>query len=467
MSFVTRVAVALAAAAPVATVPAAQAAPAWSPPENISASANDIGGGDIAFDARGRALTWWTAYRWEPGTSHGHYVLDGWRTATRAPGTAAFDPPRIAPTFAAAPVLYAQERAVGLDERSLGWQRCGQRTTLRARFGTSDGTFGAPRAITTSTGPGGDGRPTVSANAAGQMLAAWGAVTRSDCSRSAIVVSARRPGGAFGTPTTLRGTGRNEQPSVSVGQGGDAVVAWQRRLGSGATAVEARFRAAGHGWGAVQRLGTSSVAAPLTTAVAQNGRAYVAWGSQSISDGRLDARFAVAVKPATVPAFRAAQTLETIRLQLTSFPQRLGPSLALTGIGAVVAWTGHDSAWRVRVSRAGSSGTFGAPQTVSPAGTDTVLGDLSGRLDGTASVVWSDLDAEGLIRDVVSAQAGPGGPFGAPELVSDGALRQPAVAQSPQTGQPTTTWAQRLGTATSVSKITAYVRASTRSPAGR
>lgn len=436
----------------------------WSPPQNVSAAANDLATSDIAVDRTGRALATWPAFRWQSGTPHGHYVLAGWQSATRAPGAAAFALPRGAPGYVAGPVLYGTSRTVGLDQRSLGWQRCGERTTLRARFGTSSGDAGAPMIITTSLGPGGNGSPAVAANDAGIVAAAWSVATTADCRRSSVRLALRRPGGSsFGAPVTLRGTGRAEAPSVAIGNGGDILIAWARRLGEGRTAIEARVRPAGHGWGAVQALGTGTVAGALTTAVAQNGRAYVAWGAQSISESTgLTARFQVAVRPAGARSFRAPQTLEHLRTPV-AYPPRLGPVLALAGTNAFVAWTGHDATWRVRVATTDASGRFAAAQTVSPATGGAVLGDIAALPDGTAAITWSGLDGENLVRDVSAAVRRSGGTFGPPELVSDGALRQSSIALDPTTGRPTVTWPQRLGPVTSVASITAYVRASTRS----
>ncbi len=454
---------ALAVVAVVAGVPGAAGAAVWSAPANVSQAANDLATTDIGIDAHGRALAAWPFWNWQSGTPHGHYVLGGWRTATRAPGAGGFGAPRVAPVFASGPVLYGVSRAVGLDQRSLGWNRCGERTTLRARFGTSSGTFDGPRTIVTSRGPGGDGRPVVAASGTGVVLAAWGAVPGSDCQRSIVQASIRRPGGSgFGAPFTLRGSGRPEAPSVAVGAGGDLLVAWSRRVGNGETRIEARVRPAGHGWGPVATLGTGSVAGPVVTAVAQNGRAYVAWAAQNISESTgLAARVSVAVRPAGAGSFRTATTLERIATR-TVFLPRFAPVLALAGTRALIAWTGHDTAWRVRVARSGANGTFGAPQTVSAAGADALLGDLAALPDGTAAVTWSGLDGEQLVKDVWAAVRPAGGAFGAPELVSDGALRLPSVALDPVTGQPTVLWSQRLGPQASVATITAYVRAATR-----
>ena len=437
----------------------------WSPPQNISASANDLASSELAVDRTGRAFAAWPTFRWQSGTSHGHYVAGGWQSATRAPGGSAFVLPRSAPSYIAGPVLYGVSRTVGLDRRLLGRTRCGERSTVRARFGTSSGDVGSLMTIATATAPGGDRGPAVSANDAGIVVAAWTAAS-DDCRRSAVRVALRRPGASrFEAPVTLRGSGLPQSASVAIGAGGDILVAWARRVGEGRTAIEARVRPAGRGWGPVSALGAGTVAGPLTTAVAQNGRSYVAWGTQSISESTgLAADVLVAVRPAGTGAFRAAQTLERVRTGVAYLP-RLGPVLALAGTNAVIAWTGHDSAWRVRAASTDASGRFGPAQSVSPPESGAVLGDLAALPDGTAAVAWSGLDGENLVRDVAAAVRPAGGVFGAPEQVSTGALRLPSVALDPTTRRPTVTWAQRLGPVTSVATITAYVRASTRTQA--
>ncbi len=442
--------------------PARAAAP-WSAAQDVSGPANDLETYGLGFDAHGRALATWAVYRWQSGTAHGHYVLDGWRDATRAPGVSRFAPPRRAPTFVAPPVLYGVSRAVGLDERSLGWAVCGERAAIRARFGTSSGAFEDPRTIVTARGAGSDPQPSVAANASGIVLAAWTSASDATCRRAAIQIALRRPGGnSFSTPQTLRGQGISQTPSAAVGQGGDLLVAWARRLGNGLTAIEARFRQAGRGWSPLQRLGTGTVAGPITTAVAQNGRAYVAWGAQNISESTgLHVSFSVAVRPAGATRFRAPQVLEQVATR-TAFLPRLGPDLALAGTQALVAWTGNDGAWRVRVAQSDANGRFGAPQTLSAAQSDAALGDLAALPDGTAVATWAGLDSEYLVHDVAAAVRLRGGVFGPPEPVSAAALRAPVVALDPATGQPTVAWAERVGPVTSVATITAYVRASTR-----
>ena len=319
--------------------------------------------------------------------------------------------------------------------------------------------------ITTSTGPGGNGGPAVAANDAGVVVAAWAAVTTADCSRSSVRLALRRPGGStFGSPVTLRGSGRPEAPSVAIGAGGDILVAWARRLGEGRTAIEARVRPGRSGLGPrddarhrQRRRSAHDGRRPERARLRRLGRAV---------DLRVDRpqRELPRRRPArgrSQPS-AAAQTLERVRTPVAYLP-RLGPVLALAGTNAFVAWTGHDSVVaragrddrRERAVRRRAERLARRPATPS-SGTSPPC--PTGRRPSpgpawTTSSSCATSSRRSARRAARSAR---------PELVSDGALRQPSIALDPTTRRPTVTWPQRLGPVTSVATITAYVRASTR-----
>jgi hypothetical protein len=81
-------------------------------------------------------------------------------------------------------------------------------------------------------------------------------------------------------------------------------------------------------------------------------------------------------------------------------------------------------------------------------------------------VVWSRLDGVGELGDRVRASVrAPGGPFGAPEDVSDlDRARLPDVAFDPIGNRWTSVWSQRIGPDQGVplSQITTFARSSTR-----
>ena len=457
----------------------ASAATQWSAPENVSSGVSVIvplarSGGVLKFDAVGRALaSWsWAALQPDPLIPSGRYVPGGWRTATRSAAAAAFDPERAAPTtLLSAPVLYATSRAVALDQLPLGAPKtCGslgsrRRVALRARFGRSTGLLGAPQVISTLVEPA-NGTAKSAANAGGKVLVAWTEPT-TDCRREMVRASLRRPDGhGFGSTFTLRGTGRPGAVAAAVGQGGDVLVAWVRGgLGGGRAVVEARYRPAGGSWGPIDDLGAAVYPETvLSAAVAPNGRAYVTWQTAVRSEAETSLTVSAAVRPAGTARFHGAQVLERVTAR-TPNDGRADPVLTLAGAGAgaLFAWTGWEGTiWRVRVAGTDSRGRFGPPQSVSAAGRNSGLGALAALPNGRASLVWSDLDFEGVPYNVLAAGRPPSGQFGAPEQVSDSAVDVPAVAINPVTGQPTAVWAQRIPQTQSPAQPTSFLRVSTR-----
>jgi hypothetical protein len=441
---------------------AAPAHAAWSAPQTVSSGANEAALGTLDVSPQDRALVTWMPMRWE----NRHFVDAGQRAATRAPGAAAFDAERRVAAFLAGPVLFGTTRAVGLGGTVGSWNRCGPRVDLQVRYGRSDGTFPAPApTIAAFRATGGNWGPAVDANAAGQVAVAWVQST-SDCKRAIVRFAHRRGGGtgAFTPAETLRGRGSNERPSVAVGQGGDMLVAWARRTGEGLTTIEARYRAAGGGWGAVQRLGQGTVAGRILAGVTQNGRAYVIWQRSSISESTgLTASLFAAVQPAGVRTFRAATRLDGFRVPTVYLS--LQPALAVAGNRALVGWTGRDGGhWRVWAADSGSSGAFGARQWLSDADRDALMGDVALLPGGTAAAAWSHGDDEMLPADVMASVRLSAGAFGAPEQVTAGQPRAlPLTALSLTTLRPTVAWTENLGPpSNSAAKLDVRVRASER-----
>lgn len=449
-------------AAALAAVAAAPARAAWGPAQTVSGPANEVELPTLGYGVDGRGLA-----SWIPATYRdGHFVADTARTATVAPGATNWPIPHTAPSFVAGPVLYGQTRAAGLDMRYGSWNRCGHAVTLRARFGTSTGSFSAtPSTVASYRGSGGEGDPALAANAAGQVGVVWSAANTA-CNRALVHVAWRRPGASrFGAALTLRGRGTGRRPSIAVGQGGDALVAWERSIGNGRTSIEARYMPAGGSWGPVQVLGQGTVSGPLTTAVMQNGRAYVAWGANDINEttGLTSSTF-VAVRPAGARTFGSAVRLERVRTATAYLTLR--PILAVAGAKALIAWTGYEgSTWRVRVAAAQSSGAFGAAQTVSDLAASASLGGLALLSGGTAAVALARLDSENLPSRVLAAVRPAGAAaFGAPEDVGAGTTRSlPLVALNPSTLQPTVAWTQNLGSGTGgAAKLDVRLRTATR-----
>ena len=434
----SRMALIVAVALPALAPSEVSAAPPWSASQTISSAAAVSPA--LGFDARGRALASWS------GVSNGLAS----RTATRAPGGTAFAPERAAPNFAAPPVVYGYARALALvEQRSPRLERCGDRVSLSARFGQSDGVFGVRRRISSFV-PAAFPYVAVAANNAGQALAAW--IESSRNCKPRVVISLRRPGGKFGSPVTLRSGAAYQARetargvSAAVGQGGDMLVAWNR-----ARTVEARYRRVGGRWGRVQRLGTipdSARSARVLTAVAQNGRAYVAWSIAKLAESDPLRLVGAAIRPADASRFGKAQILEQSKILDYEADIDLRLQIARPSAGAVLAWTGWNgpSGFRARLAATNARARFAAPEWVSPPGRRFGVGDLAIGPDGQQVLAMSELDHENLPKGV-SAILRPsgGGSFGTPEEVGAAGSSSQAVAVNPITRQPTIVWSQRTG----------------------
>lgn len=444
-----------------AALPAgASAAPPWSQPQNLSAPHLFIFDPAIAFSSDGSALAAW---RWQDGTRAA--AVAGESASARAPGAAAFGAERrLSPAGrAGAPVLYGRSRAALAIVRPVGSNRDRQ-SQLRVAFGNASGSFGASHLIAKRPGI---ASPMLAANYLGDIALAW--FEDRGATNDRVYVSVRRAGGDFGAPIRLAQE-RVRSVSVAVGTHGRVLVAWDAR-----GIVRTRFGTIGErgraGFHSVDTIESEpAYFADLHTAIANNGRAYVAWGAQLRTEGG-DAGpgfIQAAVRPMGEMRFRAAQLLE--RLPAERSVNLTGLALIGGGNGAIVGWTGFDGIGnRVRVAEAGVGSSFGAPLDVSP--TDSTLNDVAAGPGGQRLAVWTT--GIGSPRSVQAAFAAPGAAFGAPELISTGVEADSAVAAfqawdfvNPQTSAsatPTVVWVSRPdGSAHPLADIRTYVQAATR-----
>ena len=456
----------------------ASAAARWSAPGDISSPTYRVGSPSLAFDRRGRALAAWSWYR-----STG--AQGGWRSATRAPGRAtAFAPERWAPPLGledidpllSAPVLFGSTRALAIEQRGLGFDaRCnGYRFSLAARFGRSDGVFGAADPLARVLVDRLFVDVTFAANDRGDALAAWSEIPRgaAGCGarqrpgaarrRRAVRVVRRSPGSAFGVPTTLW-TGQAPGAVVaSVGSGGDMLVAWQR-----AGLIEARYRRSRGRWGRVLRVAKVHVpearGGPLA-AVTSDGRAYLVWtgGADGRGAGRRVVRAASLAPGAR--RFSAAQTVDRAPWPGVSQFQLPRPTivrlrLAPGGERATLAWTAWDgSHWRARVAETGRGGRFTSPVTATPGKGDYAVGDAAVSHDGRIALgLESAVGGRTGLRLSVAVGSARGA-FAAPEQVATGDIRSDAVAASPVTSGFTVAWAEVTTSQNSPSVIRSATR---------
>ena len=438
-------------------VSVAAAAPPWSAPESVSSSSLVVEAPDVLVAADGRAVATW---RWSGPRPKGGSAPGGTRLAVREPGALDFGAERAAPRFVTPLVTYGQSRVLGLDLR----RRSGDRVSLRARFGRSDGTFESPRTISTYT----EGRGSPSLAEPVGDLAAWIATTSSG---RRVVRAAIRSGGGFGRPITLRGRGRTND--VVAGRAlGVMFVAWER-----AGEVEARVKLTSRrSWGPVQRLGRARKVTTTFAATGSGSRGFLAWLAQDQESAFLR----TTLLPATGTRFREAKPAgDTIEhaAPVEGHALRLVP---LPGRDALLSWSdwyASPGEWRVRAAFAGPSADFSNPFDVSPSGQSSVLGDASLAPETSAAPLsvmfaWSRLDAVGELGDRVQTRImrrdNPSTPpeLGPPEDVSDlDRARLPAVAFDPASQRWTSVWSQRIGPdqpGVPLGQITTFLRSATR-----
>lgn len=237
---------------------------------------------------------------------------------------------------------------------------------------------------------------------------------------------------------TIRVGSRARGAAVAVGSHGDVLVVWEddhkilsRHIGPTGRAAAAHV------------LGTG-VQSSIEARYDDSGRQEVAWISQRVSEG-------TAVTGATISYTSAARGQPFSRATVIGRDDLKGsgryvsaPGVRLVGSGSdssVLAMTVYDGT-RFRVQQADVvAGRVQAPQTISPAGQDCVLGDLAYARAGGTLVLWRSGtrgdERVGPQRVFASFRRAGTVTFGAPEAVSSvGGIVPvaPSAAVNPQTG---------------------------------
>ena len=364
------IAIVLAAAAP------AQAQ--WSPPQNLSSGREFVDRPTLGFGADGTRLATWTSGN-ETFATPEHVVS---RTNVISP-----------------PVLYGSTRTAAAR---LNGKR------LSVVFGRTDGSFGAPETIADRANI----RSVVLAgNAQGDLALAWFEDRGVTTDRVYIAV---RPHGKPWSPPLLQATDRVRSVSVAVSPKGALLLAYDAR-----GTIKARYKpATAPLFRHVQTIQSEpAFFARLRTAVTGNGRAYIGWAAQFLSEGGDvgDGFYEVAVQPAGATKFRPAQLLE----QRPATELAGGLDLVTNAAnGATVAW----GATTVKAATTDAAANFGAAQTVAPG----LEAALAGAPDGRALVAFVQ-GSEGA--GALLTAASHNGVFGPPETVTSGPqARAPAAA---------------------------------------
>jgi hypothetical protein len=453
---------AAAVAAAVTLVAAGPAAAAtWTAAATVSAPHTFINGLEAGASGNGTVVSDWG---FQDGAGSGSTA--GVRGGSLPPGAAAFGGQRTLPGDTLRVLPYAQRSVAALIFRR-GAAASGDR--LSVAFGAADGpTLGTARTVVTEQIA---FLPSFSMASDGTGLLAW--IARASGSRRVVKVSLRAPGGRFGAPSIISGTGRANSITAAVGPQGQRLVAFEK-----GGRLLARYRRQGGTWGPLQDLGAvaSGTDNQLAALVTSGGRAIVADVHRQLTEGGDTGPLLVDgwVQPVGASRFRAGQRLEQAD-GVAASPPALVP---VESRSAVLAWAGGDPgappasdgpSTRVKVSVMGDDGRFGAPQPLSAA-SQPVKGVAAAAQGGVALVSWIRIDP---ISDgdgqVLAALRVPFGAFGAPEEVSpheNAAATAPAFTGAPA-ARPLVLWSARPageGPGVPLAQIRTFVRVAQRQP---
>jgi hypothetical protein len=253
-------------------------------------------------------------------------------------------------------------------------------------------------------------------------------------------VFVRKPGSStFSAKLRFAVSDRARGATVAVGDKGDILVVYED-----AHEIRARHIGPRGSVGAVHKLG-AGVQSKLQAVVNDDGRLAVAWESQRVSEGETGSAALVWFATAAPGhGFGTARKIATVGATGAQGRAVSAPGLRLLAIGddALLAYTGFDGTnYTVQASQV-TSGHIGVAQRLSPAGSDSVLGDAAVDADGAQVVTWrsgvtgdgpSGLPGGQLSHTPVLANVrGAGGAaFGPAELVSPA---DADVASAPSAG---------------------------------
>jgi len=444
---------------------AANAAPPWTPPLTVPGSqqANPFSVGlSLGLAERG-ALGF--AINPQP------FLLNSPQTGAvagvgrGAPGT----PRSLAPyDLAAPPAAYGNIRSVLALARTLDRDRGIARVAVS--LASLPGAIGERRVLDSSVKL---RDVAVAANSDGEAAIVWTedkGFSGRRANNDRLYLSLRPRGGRFGRPSVLVGSGKLSNVSVAYGINGHLLVAFERQaIGSSGTPgprrVQARFRRARGSFGPIDDLGAEQGVTEIVTAVAANGRAYVAWGTQ---DAGIEANEPFEVHAATRASsagrFRDAVALFRGRGRSVDRPRgRLSIALDRSGADGVLAFNGLadggpvlGTLHPVLVSSTGRTGNFQTPVAVG--GANGAAGGLAVNPGGQATVVWTGLTAPfgEQATGVFASTRPPGGAFPAtPEVVSavaPAASSIAAVALPAAGGEVQAAWYEGPGTGIRISR---------------
>jgi hypothetical protein len=265
-------------------------------------------------------------------------------------------------------------------------------------------------------------------NAAGDVAVVTEACATnvSGCHAATPSLLIKRRGHSFARPIALGPKGHAYGAAVAIDRRGRVLVAWDRN-GS----VYARFVSATGKLGTTQRLGAEVGYSHYQAVLPGDGRAAVAWTSQSIDEGDATAPFTAKLALAgSTGRFGSAKLLDTVPVTGSG---RYVPYQGLTvtipaGQPGLATWTGYVGGHYVVAAAPITGTTIGASSVVSDPAVDTVLADAAEGSRGEAVILILPgragedpppaLSVTGALVAVTRTAAGQ--PFAAPEPIVPG-----------------------------------------------
>lgn len=334
----------------------------------------------------------------------------------------------VAGELADAPVAYGETRAVFLRRTDAG----DGRVRLGVSYGRTDGDIDPLRTLDTFRS-GGDAA--IDASDEGQIAVAW--VERTGGQDRLWLVS-RSPGGKFSDPRIIRGSGQMADVAVAHGDGGDLLVAYRR-----GDRLEARVRRDGGSLGGVQDLGPAGADTQIAASTAPTGRMVVAWRERSTRDDGAEALPTVraAIRPAGPRSFRDSEVVGDRGVSDLAQAGRVAVETAPDGTATVVFSELDGDVLTMRAASTDARASFTQPQTISPRGS---VDDLAVTESGAIVTFTEPPSSAG--NGIVALTRPTAGVFGTPELVSPRRdASDSAVAIDPTSGLPTIAWIAGAG----------------------
>ncbi len=235
----------------------------WQPPETLSRLGLDP---DVVFDAQGDAIAVWQS---PSAVQAAIRPADGSWLAPQTVATPGGEEPQIASDASGDVIAVANRQASG---RSTG---------IQAVFRPAGGTFSPAQTI---SDPDNDFHPQLAMNARGDALVAW----ERDSARGCIVEAAFRPaGGHWSRPQVLsdKHAGCPAGQRVAIDGRGDAVVAWDAQRGRDGV-VESAGRSADGRWSARRILAEAPlIGETVELGMDARGDTIVVWYEEALKGG--------------------------------------------------------------------------------------------------------------------------------------------------------------------------------------